>query len=147
MTLHPDSPLTFRRRAVRGFTLLELLVVMVIIGLLASYVGPKYFAQVGKSEVTVARAQIEGLSKAIDTFRLDMGRFPSTEQGLGQLLNPPTENAEKWNGPYLSKAVPLDPWGHAYVYRSPGRHGGFDLLSYGRDGQPGGVGDAADLGN
>jgi general secretion pathway protein G len=145
--MRPQLPLTAApRRAGGGFTLLELLVVMVIIGLLAAYVGPKYFAQVGKSEVTIAKAQIEGIAKALDTYRLDMGRYPGTEQGLGLLLTAPAENAEKWNGPYLSKKVPLDPWGRAYVYRSPGSRGAFDLLSYGRDGQPGGVGDAADLG-
>lgn len=131
----------------RGFTLLELLVVMVIIGLLAAYVGPKYFAQIGKSEVTIARAQIEGLSKALDAFRLDMGHYPSTEQGLGLLFTAPVENAEKWNGPYLSKKVPLDPWGHPYVYRSPGEHGAFDLLSHGRAGQPGATGESTELSN
>jgi general secretion pathway protein G len=132
----------------RGFTLLELLVVMVIIGLLAAYVGPKYFAQLGKSEVTVARSQIEAFVKALDTYRLDMGRYPGTEQGLAVLLTAPADGAGKWNGPYLSKKLPQDPWGHPYVYRSPGSNGAaFDLLSYGRDGQPGGTGDAADLGN
>jgi len=131
----------------RGFTLLELLVVIVIIGMLAAYVGPKYFSQLGKSEVTIARAQIEGLARALDTYRLDMGRYPTTEQGLAALYVKPGENAEKWNGPYLSKKVPMDPWGHAYVYRSPGVRGPFDLLSYGKDGQPGGTGEAADIGN
>lgn len=130
-----------------GFTLLELLVVIVIIGLLAAYVGPKYFAQLGKSEVTIARAQIEGLGKALDTYRLDVGRYPTTEQGLAALLSKPTEAADKWNGPYLSKAVPLDPWGHAYVYRSPGKDRPFDVISYGKDGQPGGTGENADLTN
>jgi len=130
-----------------GFTLLELLVVIVIIGLLAAYVGPKYFAQLGKSEVTIARAQIEGLEKALDTYRLDVGRYPSSEQGLAALLNKPAEGADKWNGPYLSKAVPLDPWGHAYVYRSPGKDRPFEVISYGKDGQPGGTGENADLTN
>lgn len=131
----------------RGFTLLELLVVIVIIGMLAAYVGPKYFAQLGKSEVTIARAQIEGLEKALDTYRLDLGRYPTSEQGLAALLVKPAENAEKWNGPYLSKQLPLDPWGHAYIYRSPGVSGPFDLLSYGKDGQPGGTAEAADIGH
>lgn len=144
--MSPQVPFTAApRRAGGGFTLLELLVVMVIIGLLAAYVGPKYFAQIGKSEVTIARAQIEGLVKALDTYRLDMGRYPTTEQGLGLLLDPPADNAEKWGGPYLSKKVPADPWGHPYVYRSPGNRAAFDLLSYGRDGQPGGAADAADI--
>ena len=134
-------------RPLRGFTLLELLVVIVIIGMLAAYVGPKYFAQLGKSEVTIARAQVEGLEKALDTYRLDMGRYPSSEQGMAVLFVKPAENAEKWNGPYLSKKLPLDPWGQAYVYRSPGSHGPFDILSYGKDGQPGGVGEAADISN
>ena len=129
-----------------GFTLLELLVVIVIIGLLAAYVGPKYFAQLGKSETTVAKAQIESFEKALDTYRLDVGRYPTTEEGLKALLTkPPT--ATRWNGPYLKKDVPQDPWGQPYVYRSPGAKGEYEILSYGRDGQPGGTGDAADIGN
>ncbi|MBV8503813.1 MAG: type II secretion system major pseudopilin GspG [Paucibacter sp.] len=135
------------RRPAQGFTLLELLVVIVIIGMLAAYVGPKYFGQLGKSEVTIAKAQIEGFTKALDAYRLDVGRYPSTEQGLAVLQIRPTEGGERWNGPYLSKAVPKDPWGHAYVYRSPGSQGApFELLSYGRDGQPGGSGEDADIG-
>lgn len=130
----------------RGFTLLELLVVIVIIGLLASYVGPKYFAQIGKSEVTVAKSQIVGFEKALDTYRLDMGRYPSTEEGLAALLTRPADNASKWNGPYLKK-IPLDPWGHAYQYRNPGSQGGVDIISYGKDGQPGGSGENADITN
>jgi general secretion pathway protein G len=131
----------------RGFTLLELLVVIVIIGLLASYVGPKYFAQIGKSEVTVAKAQIEGLAKALDTYRIDMGQYPKTEEGLASLFVRPAENASKWNGPYLNKDVPLDPWGHPYQYRNPGSRGGIDIISYGKDGQPGGTGENADITN
>lgn len=133
-------------RAGNGFTLLELLVVMVIIGLLAGYVGPKYFSQVGKSEIKVARAQIDALDKALDQFRLDTGHYPSMEQGLASLVNRPANEA-KWDGPYLKKAVPLDPWGSAYVFRMPGEHGEYDLLSYGKDGQPGGTGEAADIVN
>jgi len=129
-----------------GFTLLELLVVIVIIGLLASYVGPKYFAQLGKSEVTVAKAQIEAFEKALDTFRLDVGRYPTTEEGLGALVVQPAA-ATKWNGPYLKKEAPLDPWGHVYLYRSPGSKGDFEILSYGKDGQPGGSGENADITN
>lgn len=129
-----------------GFTLLELLVVIVIIGLLAAYVGPKYFSQLGKSEVTIARAQIEAFEKSLDTYRLDVGRYPSTEEGLAALLAAPATAGGKWNGPYLKKAVPPDPWGHPYLYRSPGATADFDIISLGRDGQPGGSGEDADIG-
>ena len=132
-------------RGARGFTLLELLVVIVIIGLLAAYVGPKYFAQLGKSEVTVAKAQIEAFEKSLDTYRLDVGRYPSTEEGLGALLVAPPAAGTRWNGPYLKKAVPLDPWGHAYQYRAPGSKGEYDIVSMGKDGQPGGSGENADI--
>jgi len=128
----------------RGFTLLELLVVMVIIGLLAGYVGPKFFGQIGKSEVKAAKAQIDALTKSLDQYRLDVGRYPSTEQGLAVLVARPADEP-KWAGPYLSKAVPKDPWGNDYQYRSPGEHGEYDLLSFGKDGRPGGEGEDADL--
>lgn len=127
-----------------GFTLLELLVVIVIIGLLAAYVGPRYFAQLGKSEQKTAKAQIEAFGKALDTYRLDTGHYPSTEQGLNALVTKPNDES-KWQGPYLQKDVPLDPWGKAYQFRSPGQNGEFDLLSYGKDGQPGGDADNADV--
>ena len=127
-----------------GFTLLELLVVMVIIGLLAGYVGPKLFAQIGKSEVKAARAQIDALQKALDQYRIDTGRYPSTEQGLAALFTRPGDEA-RWSGPYLAKNVPLDPWGRAYEYRMPGQHAEYDLLSLGHDGQPGGEGENADI--
>ena len=133
-----------RRSPQGGFTLLELLVVMVIIGLLAAYVGPRYFAQLGKSERGTAKAQIESLGKALDAYRIDTGHYPSTEQGLNALVVKPNDES-KWSGPYLAKAVPPDPWGRAYVYRSPGTGGDFDLLSYAKDGQPGGEGDGADV--
>lgn len=129
-----------------GFTLLELLVVMVIIGLLAGYVAPKYFSQVGKSEVKVARAQIDAIEKALDQYRLDVGRYPTSEQGLAVLTTRPS-GEPKWSGPYLKKEAPLDPWGRPYQYKSPGDHSEFDLLSLGKDGQPGGSGEAADLTN
>lgn len=132
-------------RHARGFTLLELLVVIVIIGLLAAYVGPKYFAQLGKSEVTVAKAQIEAFEKSLDTYRLDVGRYPTTEDGLAALLVAPPAAGTRWNGPYLKKAVPLDPWGHAYQYRAPGSKGEYDIVSMGKDGQPGGSGENADI--
>lgn len=130
----------------RGFTLLELLVVMVIIGLLAGYVAPKYFSQIGKSEVKAARAQIDALEKALDQYRLDVGRYPSTEQGLAVLVARPADEPG-WQGPYLRKAVPMDPWGRPYQYRNPGEHGEFDLFSFGKDGQPGGSGESADITN
>lgn len=145
-SLVTDEASLVRSSRQAGFTLLELLVVIVIIGLLAAYVGPKYFAQLGKSEVTIAKAQIESFEKALDTYRLDVGRYPTTEEGLNALLTKPTD-APKWNGPYLKKAVPPDPWGHPYVYKSPGSKGDFDILSYGRDGKPGGSGDDADIAN
>jgi len=128
-----------------GFTLLELLVVLVIIGLLAGLVAPKFFSQIGKSETQVARAQIDSLEKAIDQFRLDTGHYPTTTQGLASLTAKP-EDEPRWAGPYLKREVPQDPWGRPYVYRTPGAKGEFDLLTLGRDGQPGGSGDAQDVG-
>ncbi len=136
------SPVRLRR----GFTLLELLVVMVIIGLLAAYVGPKYFSQVGKSEVKTVRAQIVGFEKALQQYRLDVGSLPSTEQGLQALMTKPA-NVAKWDGPYLEKALPADPWGQAYLYVAPGEHSEFDISSTGRDGRPGGDGIDADVTN
>src|SRR5262249_46137793 len=135
------------RRGRAGFTLLELLVVMAIIGLLAGFVAPQYFSQVTKSERKTARAQIAELEKALDHFRLDVGRYPSTEQGLAALESKPATEP-RWQGRYLRKSVPLDPWGKPYVYRQPGQDGlEFDLLSYGKDGQPGGSGDGEDITN
>jgi general secretion pathway protein G len=128
----------------QGFTLLELLVVIVIIGLLAGLVAPRYFDQVGKSNAKVAKAQIDALEKALDQYRLDVGAYPTTELGLAALMTKP-ESAERWGGPYLKKAVPADPWGAAYQYKSPGEHGDYDLLSLGSDRQPGGTGEAADI--
>jgi general secretion pathway protein G len=129
-----------------GFTLLELLVVVAIIGLLVGYVAPRYFGQVGKSEIATAKAQIDALEKALEQYRLDTGRYPTSEIGLTALVTKPA-NEPKWNGPYLKKAVPADPWGKPYAYKQPGEHGDFDLLSYGKDGAPGGTGDNADLTN
>lgn len=136
-TLHRPS-------ASSGFTLLELLVVVAIIGLLAGYVGPKYFGQLGKAESKAARAQIVALEKALDQYRLDVGRYPTTEQGL-IALNAKPNGVSKWAGPYLKQNVPLDPWGQPYQYKSPGEHGDVDILSFGHDGKPGGNGEDADI--
>ena len=133
-------------RRSRGFTLLELLVVMVIIGLLVGYVAPMYFKQVGKSEIKTARAQIESFGKALDQYRLDTGHYPTTEQGLKALNFKPSDEA-KWDGPYLKKNVPNDPWGNPYQYKRPGDHGEYDIISLGKDGAPGGAGEDADIGN
>ncbi len=133
-------------RRTAGFTLLELLVVMVIIGLLVGYVAPRYFQQVGKSEVKMAQAQIESLQQALDLYRLDTGQYPSTEQGLKALVERPANEA-KWGGPYLKKGVPMDPWGRPYQYRYPGEKSELDLVSLGKDGHLGGSGEAADITN
>ncbi len=124
--------------------MLELLVVMVIIGMLAGFVAPKFFAQIGKSEAKTARAQIDSLEKALDQYRLDLGHYPTTEQGLAALNKRPAGEA-KGSGPYLKKAVPLDPWSHPYVYKFPGDHGEYDLFSHAKDGQAGGTGEAEDI--
>lgn len=130
----------------RGFTLLELLIVLVILGLLIGYVAPNYFQQEDKSKVKAARAQIKALEDALEQYRLDVGRYPTTEQGLIALtVQPPGEG--RWQGPYLKKTVPADPWGNPYQYRSPGEHGEVDLFSFGKDGKPGGTGLAADITN
>ncbi|HWX77707.1 MAG TPA: type II secretion system major pseudopilin GspG [Candidatus Acidoferrales bacterium] len=128
----------------KGFTLIELLVVMIIIGLLAALVGPRFIRQEEKAKVKAAKAQIELLSTALDTFRLDVGRYPTSQEGLEALRTQPG-GLERWDGPYLKKEVPTDPWGKPYVYKSPGDHGPFDILSYGADGTAGGDGDNRDI--
>jgi len=128
----------------KGFTLVELLVVMVIIGLLAALVGPKLFPKLGKGKQSAAKAQIELLSQGLDQFRLDVGRYPTTQEGLAALITNPG-GLDNWDGPYLKKALPNDPWGKPYGYQCPGTHGEFDIYSYGRDGAPGGEGEDKDV--
>lgn len=124
----------------RGFTLIELLIVLVILGLLASLVAPKMFSKVDSSKIKTAETQLKLLETALDTYRLDVGRHPSS---LDELIKSKEKN---WDGPYLPKEVPLDPWGNPYVYTVPGADGkAFDLRSYGKDGKSGGEGDDADL--
>ncbi len=142
--MKPIPSMTPKRSS--GFTLLELLVVMVIIGMLVGYVAPKFFSQIGKSEVKTARAQIDGLEKSLDQYRLDVGHYPASEQGLAALNERPSGEA-KWAGPYLKKKLPKDPWGHDYMYKYPGDHGDYDLFSYGKDGQLGGTGEDEDIVN
>jgi general secretion pathway protein G len=132
------------RRQQGGFTLLELLVVLVVLGLLAGIVAPKYFSQLGRSEAKVAKAQIEGLGKALDLYRLEVGHYPNAEQGLAALNIAPSDEP-RWTGPYLQKKVPQDPWGRNYIYRFPGENGEYDLISMGKDGQPGGEGENAEI--
>ena len=133
----------------RGFTLIEILVVIAVIAILASLVAPNVFRHVGTAQDATARAQIEMFGAALDAYRLDNGRYPSTQQGLEALRTEPASDPRPrdWRGPYLRKAVPLDPWGNAYVYRSPGEvnPNGFDLVSLGADGRPGGEGEDADI--
>lgn len=133
-----------RRGRQQGFSLIELLIVMVIIGLLASLVGPTLFKKVGGAKQKTAKAQIEMLGTALDSYRLDIGRYPNTQQGLDALRDKP-EGEEGWDGPYLRKGVPQDPWGHAYVYKYPGDNGEYDLSSLGLDGQPGGEDENQDI--
>ncbi len=134
------------KRGERGFTLIELLVVMVIVGLLAALVGPKLFPKLGKGKQAAAKAQITLLEQALDQFRLDTGRYPTTQEGLNA-LTANTTGVENWDGPYLKKALPNDPWGKPYNYQCPGTHGEYDLFSYGRDGALGGEGEDKDVTN
>jgi general secretion pathway protein G len=134
-----------------GFTLIELLVVILVIGLLAGLVGPRILGRVSEARTATARTQIELLGTALDSYQLDNGSYPTTEQGLAALEETPTRAPIplNWHGPYLRKAVPVDPWGRPYNYSSPGEHNhaGYDLWTFGRDGQPGGEGDDADITN
>src|SRR5215469_386785 len=135
---------TSRRSSHAGITLIELLVVMVIIAMFATLVSGRLFKNVDKAKVTQARTQIQEFESVLDMFRLETGRYPTTDEGL-QVLRVKPSGVDNWDGPYLKKDVPLDPWGHAYVYKCPGQHGDFDLYSLGGDGQEGGEADAADI--
>jgi len=127
----------------KGFTLIELLIVMVIIGLIAALVGPRLFPKLGKGKQSAAKAQIELLGQALDQYRLDVGRYPTTQEGLNALnVNP---GVDRWEGPYLKKELPQDPWGKPFLYQYPGNHGEYDLYSLGADGAPGGEGEDADV--
>ncbi len=132
------------KRNNRGFTLIELLIVMIILGLLAALVAPRMFSKVGSSKQKTAKAQISLFETALDTYRLDMGKYPPPEQGLLALRIKPSDN-DNWDGPYLPKEIPNDPWNKPYEYRYPGEHGDYDIISYGADGQPGGDGEDADV--
>lgn len=128
-----------------GFTLVEMLVVITIIGLIMGLIGPRVLNYLSESKVKTARIQLQSFASALDLFYLDAGRYPSTAEGLAALVHQ-TPGVTAWNGPYLKGgSVPSDPWNHAYVYRSPGEHGPYDIMSYGSDGQEGGTGVAADL--
>ena len=133
-----------QKRNISGFTLIELLIVMVIISLLAALVAPRFFGQEKKAKQRGAKGQIALLESAVDTYRLDIGKYPTTEQGLQALRERP-DGIDKWDGPYLRKELPLDPWGNPFVYESPSEHGEYAIMSYGADGKPGGEGIDMDI--
>ncbi len=135
--------INFRSRE-RGFTLIEIMIVVIIIGLLAAFVAPTLFRKLTTAKLTSAKAQIELFGTALDAFRLDTGRYPTTDEGLKALREKPS-GLESWSGPYLPKEVPVDPWGRPYLYKSPGDHGEYDLFSYGLDGTEGGEGENQDV--
>lgn len=143
-TAMSEIPLKRSPDSFRGFTLIELLMVMVIIGLLAAIVAPRFMGKVSKAKLQAAQAQIELFGAALDAYRLDVGRYPTTEQGLAALRVGP-DDASNWDGPYLKKTIPLDPWKNAYVYKCPGDYGEYDIISYGADGKDGGEGEDKDI--
>ena len=128
----------------KGFTFFEILVVVTIIGLLAALVGPRIWSRVTGGKQVAAKAQIELFGTALDAFRLDIGRYPTSEEGL-KALREKLSGEENWQGPYLSKEIPVDPWKNAYVYRCPGEHGEYDIISYGADKTEGGEGESLDV--
>ena len=145
----PPCAFVARRRSAAhgslGFTLLELLVVILIIGLLTGIVAPRFMSQISRSEVTTARAQLDSFRKALEAYRIDNGRYPSTSEGLDALVTAPSGDG-RWHGPYLQGAIPLDPWGSPYRYQSPGPNGrDFQVMSLGHDRASGGSGDDADI--
>lgn len=136
-----------KSKAQSGFTLLELLVVLGIIAMLAGIVGPQVMKHLGESKTKAAKVQVEDFSAALDMYKLDMGKYPTSEQGLQALIEAP-EGSKRWNGPYLKKAkMPVDPWLNEYHYASPGTHGKFDLFTYGADDKEGGEGEDQDINN
>jgi len=139
------SFLSEKRRGQRGFSLIELMIVMVILGLIASLVGPRLFGKLGKAKQKTAKTQIEMIMASLDAYRLDVGSYPTEQEGLGALMRNP--GIDTWDGPYLKKEVPADPWGEPYVYRNPGEHGEVDVFSYGADKKMGGDKEDADIGS
>jgi general secretion pathway protein G len=133
-----------RMRRQRGFTLIELLVVLAILAMLAAIVVPRVFRNLEKAKVNTAKTQIAAFESAISAYRLDVGSFPTTDQGLQALRTQPG-GVENWDGPYLPKDIPPDPWGHPYVYRCPSEHGDYEIISYGADGREGGDGVNKDI--
>jgi general secretion pathway protein G len=138
--------LTRKKHREEGFTLIELMIVLFILGLLAALVAPRLMGRVGKAKQKTAQAQMQLLGTALDLFHLDVGRYPTTEEGLNVLKEKPN-NVPGWGGPYLDKNIPNDPWGRPYAYKSPGEHGLYDLSSLGADGAPGGDGENQDINN
>lgn len=128
----------------RGFTLMELLVVLVIVGMLAALVGPTLYQRIKPAKQSAAKAQIQNFMTALDSYFIDVGSFPTTQSGLNALRQRP-QGVNKWNGPYLKKEIPNDPWGNAFVYRAPGRSGGYEIASFGADGREGGQEENRDI--
>ncbi len=145
--MHPSTACRRPRRSRAGFTLIEIMVVIVVIAILATLVAPEVFKHVGGARESTARSQIEMLGAGLDAYRLHVGRYPTTQEGLQALRTAPAGAGARWRGPYLRKDIPQDPWGNPYVFRSPGDVNPtlYDLVSYGADGQPGGEGENADI--
>jgi len=132
------------QRKIHGFTLMELLIVLVILGLLAAFVGPTLYQRIKPAKQTAARGQLENFMTALDSYFIDTGQYPTTQQGLSVLRTRP-ESAKNWNGPYLKKKIPTDPWSNPYHYRAPGRNGAYEIYSFGADGSEGGDDEASDI--